>query len=427
MKEIRLQRIWAQQAFYPYKLETTAEQTLSILNRGQWNHQDGPDFLDAEILINDVQLLGAVEIHVDASDWYAHGHHTDPRYNQTVLHVVLHNNADCFLENGQSLACLELKGRVTDHQLSQSDLPPQMPCEPLLSLIKSETRQSQLNMALTKRIHEKTEKILHKHQTHLGDWWYTALESIFIAWMGKANEQASETIVHNLHKSFLMRNKNPLTLTAYLFGQAGWLEGEDSDDFQADLKERYVYLQHKHSFIPSTTPWNTRQIRPSSFPQIRMAQFATWLNKTESAFHEIFFHPETNLTFWEEHFNAHASEYWENHYQLGKHTSKQHNTNNGQQHAQQVITNGLIPLLFAYGLESHRPQRYELGIQLLEKLPPENNRIVRSVSVLGCPNKTAKDSQSLIAQFRHYCDQKACGQCLIGQELLNFSFIGQSP
>lgn len=158
-----------------------------------------------------------------------------------------------------------------------------------------------------------------------------------------------------------------------------------------------------------------------------MAQFASWLNKTEAAFHEIFFHPETDLTFWEEHFNAHASAYWDNHYQLGKPTSKQHKTTNGQQHAQQVITNGLIPLLFAYGLESHRPQRYELGIQLLEKLPPEDHRIVRNLSVFGCQNKTAKDSQSMIAQFRHYCDKKACGQCLIGQELLNFSFIGQSP
>jgi len=33
--------------------------------------------------------VGDVEFHTYASDWWAHGHDSDPRYNQVILHVVL--------------------------------------------------------------------------------------------------------------------------------------------------------------------------------------------------------------------------------------------------------------------------------------------------------------------------------------------------
>jgi hypothetical protein len=35
------------------------------------------------------RLVGDVEFHVYASDWWTHGHDSDPRYNRVILHVVL--------------------------------------------------------------------------------------------------------------------------------------------------------------------------------------------------------------------------------------------------------------------------------------------------------------------------------------------------
>ena len=83
VKEIGLQKIWAHQAFYPLHLKTDSGKNLQILHRGDWNNQNGPDFLHAQISIDGIILHGAIEIHSKASDWYAHKHHKDPRYNRT--------------------------------------------------------------------------------------------------------------------------------------------------------------------------------------------------------------------------------------------------------------------------------------------------------------------------------------------------------
>jgi hypothetical protein len=49
----------------------------------------GPDFTDAVVERDDGTVFrGDIKIHVRESDWRAHGHHTDPRYNGVVLHVV---------------------------------------------------------------------------------------------------------------------------------------------------------------------------------------------------------------------------------------------------------------------------------------------------------------------------------------------------
>ncbi len=50
----------------------------------------GPDVRDAVLLFPDgEQRTGDIEFHVRASDWVAHKHATDSRYNNVILHVVL--------------------------------------------------------------------------------------------------------------------------------------------------------------------------------------------------------------------------------------------------------------------------------------------------------------------------------------------------
>jgi hypothetical protein len=68
--------------------------TYSIVYGGKPGGSLGPDFTDAVIERDDgTTYRGDIEIHVRESDWRAHGHHTDPRYNGVVLHVVAAESA----------------------------------------------------------------------------------------------------------------------------------------------------------------------------------------------------------------------------------------------------------------------------------------------------------------------------------------------
>ncbi len=70
------------------ELETLDNRNITVLSTGTWNREAGPDFLDASLLLDGREIRGDIEIHLRQSDWRAHGHDTDPRYEDVVLHVV---------------------------------------------------------------------------------------------------------------------------------------------------------------------------------------------------------------------------------------------------------------------------------------------------------------------------------------------------
>lgn len=89
VSESLIQKIWAKQAFLQHKLSTTLGKNLTILHPGNWNHQGGPDFLGAHLIIDQQILKGDIEIHFYQNDWFAHNHHTNPAFANVILHVPL--------------------------------------------------------------------------------------------------------------------------------------------------------------------------------------------------------------------------------------------------------------------------------------------------------------------------------------------------
>ena len=71
-------------------LVTEDGRRLRVLYPGTPNRRAGPDFRGA-VLADEAgeRIVGDVELHLSAPDWYSHGHHRDPGYNGVVLHVVL--------------------------------------------------------------------------------------------------------------------------------------------------------------------------------------------------------------------------------------------------------------------------------------------------------------------------------------------------
>ena len=77
-----------------------------VRHPGRVNQDAGPDFVEAVLeTLPGAAVRGAVvELHHRASDWQAHGHDLNPRYNTVTLHLIL-------VENRPSIPTLAANGR----------------------------------------------------------------------------------------------------------------------------------------------------------------------------------------------------------------------------------------------------------------------------------------------------------------------------
>lgn len=88
--EAHVVRIWLAAATPDRTFVTTKGDTVRILDAGELNRHDGPDFLHATIVMNGTLLKGHIEVHVHARDWERHGHQQDIHYTGVVLHVCMY-------------------------------------------------------------------------------------------------------------------------------------------------------------------------------------------------------------------------------------------------------------------------------------------------------------------------------------------------
>ncbi len=88
--ERHVQAIWYDRAFRPARLTTTAGEEVRVVYPGEWNLGAGPDFRQAVLEIGDERrrFVGDVEIHLNPSDWEAHGHGTDAAYANVIAHAT---------------------------------------------------------------------------------------------------------------------------------------------------------------------------------------------------------------------------------------------------------------------------------------------------------------------------------------------------
>jgi len=83
---------------------------LRVVYRGVPSDAGGPDYQDAILCWRGRHLVnGDVEFHSQSSDWYRHGHHTNPAYNRVVLHVVWNDDTGSTVRaDGEHVPTLEV-------------------------------------------------------------------------------------------------------------------------------------------------------------------------------------------------------------------------------------------------------------------------------------------------------------------------------
>lgn len=114
MDERTLCRIWQAQRFDRTSLRTSQGDGVAVVYRGRPERSPGPDFREAMLVIDGELRQGDVELHVRASDWSAHRHDRDRRYDRVILHVVFRQDdaPPARTTRGQEVPCLVLEGML---------------------------------------------------------------------------------------------------------------------------------------------------------------------------------------------------------------------------------------------------------------------------------------------------------------------------
>ncbi len=146
-----LQWIWQEQLFENCTLKTTEGKSLRIINQGVINHTNGPDFSNAQILIDGIRWIGSIELHLESRGWNQHGHQDDEAYNQVVLHIVAdHDPIEVFRKDGSRIPTLNILPYLPQKLnsfVSEINKPSTLPCTSGVTFISDEVYFQQIEKA----------------------------------------------------------------------------------------------------------------------------------------------------------------------------------------------------------------------------------------------------------------------------------------
>ena len=416
MPEILLHYIWSERLFEHYEQFTDDGKKIDVLSVGEHNTDAGPDFINARIRISGIELYGNVEIHISASDWNKHRHHTDHAYDNVILHVVCNSDTGVCNAAGRAVEQCSLKydsdsdyltGLIADTQQMETAAY-RIECSQSLIYNHELLTQGWKKALLRQRLDCKAKAI-----RQLLDITHNDNESAFYITLARhfgfhTNGIPMEQTAIQTPLLCLLKHRNSLfQLTAVLLGQSGLLEDMQTDDRDALWKE-YQFIKAKFNLVPIEKHlWKKLRMHPNNFPEIRLRQLAYLIYGQEFLFSKL-----TSCDTIEEMINVfclkcEASEYDKCRVILPPPI--------GTDSIRTLIINTVLPYKYARG---DKEQTYNL----LERLPAENNRIIRQWKTVGQQVKTAADSQALLHLYTNYCQPVQCQNCDVGYQV----FISQA-
>jgi hypothetical protein len=422
MQENFLHYIWQFQQFDKNGLLTSFQDEVRVLHPGFLNTDAGPDFSNTRIRLGKMEWHGHTEIHIKSSDWHLHGHGQNPAYDNVVLHVVWENDQPVYRKDGTPIPAIELKHRVNMGLLEKykdlvNEIAP-IPCQQRLPEVKELIRLSMVDKAVLSRLDEKADQVIELYEKNKRDWENTSYQLLANNFGFKVNSEPFFTLSQCLpYKVLAKHSDNLLQMEALLFGQAGFLNKEKGDGYYNLLKREYNFLRYKYRLDTTVEAfqWKFLRLRPVNFPVIRIAQFAKLLYEQKNLFG--LFNSFTYNTVLQKRLSVVQSQYWQQHFNFGK-ESKKPVPGLGNSSVENILINTVVPILAALGKVRDDYSYTERAIEILNKVPCEDNKIIRLWKEVKWPVKTAFESQGLHQLFQKFCQQKRCLSCNIGVSLL---------
>ncbi|MFN8253722.1 MAG: DUF2851 family protein [Ferruginibacter sp.] len=416
MNERLLQFIWQFQYYNKADLFTEEGESLQVIHPGTYNSNQGPDFLDAKIRIGNTTWAGHIELHVHASHWTDHQHSKDKNYRNIILHVVWEQDVSLQLPFQTLVLHHRVSKLLLDKYSGMMTGSHFIACEKQLPAVSALVIASWKERMLVERLQQKSRQVfayLKQNNHHWEECFWWMLAKNFGA---TVNSTAFEKIARSIPLNILAKHKQQLIqIESLLFGQAGLLENSFTEDYPRLLQREYKMLQSKYGLQQAGQPLFFLRMRPANFPTIRLAQLAMLVHRSKHLFASARECNEANEM--RQLLDITANDYWHYHYNFDEASAFKKKTL-GRQMTDNILINTVAVMLFAYGTYQNEDRYRNKALQWLDTVAAEKNSITNGFLQTGIPIKSAYDSQALIQLKHHYCDEKRCLDCAIGNQLL---------
>ena len=286
--ERHLQCLWFDSHYRPKAFPLAGNETVTVLDPGEWNVEAGPDFINATLLVQpgERRIRGDIEVHVHPADWDAHRHSADPAYANVIAHVTWFAGPAAKTLPGAAypLALAEPIAARTDLSLDDIDLKayphailPETPRPCSAFLHDNPARANEvLRMAGHYRLREKASRILAR-LNQSGDRQQVFYEEVMAA-LGYKNNQAPFRALARLVPVATLKEASRESALAHLLGAARLLPqpdaAPDADGAQFIRALWDTWWKQSCDTLPDDTPWRLHGIRPHNAPVRRIAAAA---------------------------------------------------------------------------------------------------------------------------------------------------------
>ncbi len=450
LSEAALHDLWRMRRIPQALLRTTSGEPIAVVNPGRHNHDAGPDFLGATLRLGDKILHGDVELHLEARDWTAHGHHRDPAYNGVILHVALFTSSaedaglDIVRENGllspQLMLPASLLQESTQQEMVLFDCP--------LSRTAPEKILATVRHAGQLRFEAKA--MAFAEQMRSGSWDQAVYRGIAEALGYDKNQEPFRRLTELLPIDLIFaelrsRRANDAGefVEALIFGAAGFLahRAEANEPHDAEVAafvsaRQRIWEPLRHSLQIRPLPvesWRFFQLRPQNFPTRRLAGLCSIILKFYR--HGILEHlsrllqapgkrgrklAQELVSF----FLCPAQGFWQTHYHLRGRKNPQPAAPGdlvGRDRSRDILVNLILPALWLYYREAGNAIFQNQAQEVYAHLPKlQENRATQAMqqqlSRFNPPAKelstSAKCQQGMLHLQKLFCRPLRCEECL---------------
>ena len=355
--------IWKYKYYIDKNLLLTNGKRIIIIDNGKYNCNEGPDFLNAHIKIDDIDIYGHIEIHVNSSDWIKHNHDNNVKYNNVILHVVFNDD----IKINTEILTLVIKQYINENILTFINF-----------LIQKEKKQILLINNINypylvyHRYEYKKERILKLLNHNNNDWLSTTYHLIFFYFGFNVNNENMMILAQSFSYKIILKYDYEYIL-ALFFGQGNLLDYfVHNPVLFNNLKSKYDFLVIKYKLTNPNILWKKSKIQnPKSLEQ-RIEVLAK------------IFNDHKNLIDWI--FKSDINQIRQD-LKIYKLTISIINN---------ILINIILPIRYSYNYY-YNNDTYNETINELKSINPENNKYTRKLLL---KNENAFDSQAIIEYFR---------------------------